>query len=295
MDSSLIRQRVSRVRPWLGRAARRAIRFADHPWGRPMIAWLMQRLILRIHGERARVRYDVPHACWVIDWPQASVPVPEPWHGPTPQDVDAQARDVFFQEYTPTEGDVVFDVGAGIGSELNLFSRLVGPTGHVYAIEADPETFRLLRLRRELNGLENVTLINAALVDQPGEVLISNQGPHEGHHLIDAGNGHKVRAETLDDEVAEHGIGRIDLLKMNIEGAERRALTGMATSAGLVGHAVISCHDYLATSRGQPATPTKEFVRDYLVSHGFDVVGRRDDDDRDWARDYLYGRRAAQM
>jgi hypothetical protein len=125
----------SRARPWIGRVARRWIRGADKPWTRPLIGKLLERLIREIHGETVTARYAAEDDCWVIEWPQASVPLPELWHGPSPSQEEEEARDVFFQEYTPVEGDVVVDVGAGIGTELGLFSRLVGPTGRVYAIE----------------------------------------------------------------------------------------------------------------------------------------------------------------
>jgi len=102
------------------------------------------------------------------------------------------ARDIFPQEYTPSEADVVVDVGAGMGWELNLFSRQVGQSGRVFAIEADPDTFRWLERRRDLNGLSNVTVIHAAVADAPGEVLISSEGFHETHRLVAGGPGHLV-------------------------------------------------------------------------------------------------------
>lgn len=217
--------------------------------------------------------------------------MPALWHGPSPSQDEEQARDVFFQEYAPGPGDVVVDVGAGTGTELNLFSEAVGPAGHVYAIEADPQTFQWLRRRRDLNQLLNVTLIHAAVVDRSGaEVLISSAGPHETHRLVSNGPGHRVSATTLDEQVAEHGIRRIDLLKINVEGAERLVLAGMDRSFGLVRNVVVSCHDYLTTRGGDVSNRTMAHVHQILHSYGFEVVARRPDDDRDWARDYLYGR-----
>ena len=46
--------------------------------------------------------------------------------------------DLFTFHYTPREGDVVVDIGAGIGTELAQWLELVGPTGRVLMIEADP-------------------------------------------------------------------------------------------------------------------------------------------------------------
>jgi hypothetical protein len=52
-----------------------------------------------------------------------------------PPDVfTAQARELFLYGYTPRPGDVVFDVGAGIGAEALLFSQLVGGSGRVVSL-----------------------------------------------------------------------------------------------------------------------------------------------------------------
>jgi hypothetical protein len=53
----------------------------------------------------------------------------------------------------------------------------------------------------------------------------------------------------------------------------------------------VSCHDFLADQGGDDSCRTRAFVERFLIDHGFGVVERRPDDDRDWARSYLYGRR----
>jgi FkbM family methyltransferase len=274
----------------LGRLARRLVRLLDRPGGRSLIAWVIRRKIRAVHGETVTVS-RVPPGYWVIRWPQACVPMPELWYAPSPTQYEAHARDVFLQEYTPRDGDIVVDVGTGVGWELNLFSRLVGPTGRVYAIEADPDSFRWLERRQELNLLDNVTPLQVALADRPGEVIISSEGWCETHRLVTAGRGHRVQALRFDDLVEQQGITHVDFLKMNIEGAERLALKGMDRRARLVRNMAVSCHDFLADHGGDDSCGTRAFVERFLVDHGFEVVERRADDDRDWARSYLYGRR----
>jgi FkbM family methyltransferase len=262
----------------------------DRPGGRLLLAGIIRRLIKTIHRQDVSVRH-VAEGYWVIDWPGESAPMAKPWPSPSPTQLDELARDIFLQEYTPSTGDVVVDIGAGVGWELNLFSRLVGPSGRVVAIEADPETFRWLECRRELNGLSNVTAIQVAVTDEPGEVLISSEGFQQEHRLINSGPGHRVRALTLDGLVAEYDIPRIDFLMMNIEGAERLALGGMDKSAAAVRNLAVSCHDFMADRGGDNSMRTYAFVRDLLLGHGFELRDRRVDDDRDWARGYLYARR----
>jgi FkbM family methyltransferase len=65
--------------------------------------------------------------------------------------------------YKPKKGDVVIDIGAGIGEEVIVFSRMAEIEGKVYAIEANPELFPLLQQVKEKNRLVNVALFNLAI------------------------------------------------------------------------------------------------------------------------------------
>jgi FkbM family methyltransferase len=200
----------------------------------------------------------------------------------------AQARDLFLYEYTPRPGDVVFDVGAGIGAETLLFSRLVGPAGHVVAIEAHPRTYARLELLCRVNGLDNVVPLQVAVSERDGTATISDTGEHlRNAVLADADEGVAVAVRRLDGIASELGIDRIDLLKMNIEGAEREAVHGLGALLSSTRHVCISCHDFLADAGGPNALRTKEHVRRFLVENGFDVTSR-DDAAEPWTRDYLY-------
>lgn len=255
----------------------------DRPGGRTLIAHAMEWRIRRVHGERVRVRYDDDDHLWLFQWPDAAVPMVEPI-ATSPQEFEQAHRDVFFQDYTPGPGDLIVDVGAGMGSELNLMCRSVGPAGRVYAIEADPLTFRCLQLRCELNRLDSVVAVHAAISDEVGEAIISSEGHHLGHRLVDGGPGSRVEALTLDELVRRHGIERIDYLKVNIEGAEERAFAGLRESFGLVRNIAVSCHDFVGC-------PTRDAVTARLSAEGFTLAGRRPDDAREWARSWLYASR----
>jgi FkbM family methyltransferase len=255
----------------------------DRGGARPLIAFALQLRIRHLYGVRANVRYDAAERYWLFTWPDVIVPMLEPI--PTsPWDFERAHADVFFQEYKPAAGDVIVDLGAGMGSELNLMCHLVGSAGHVYAVEADPRTFRCLRQRRDLNDLDNAVPIHAAITDQTAEVIISSEGHHLGHHLVEAGPGSRVPGTTVDDLVVQQGIDRIDLLKINIEGAERRAFEGMRESIRIVQNISVSCHDFIGR-------PTSEFIRAFLVDRGFRIKNRRADDHRDWARSWIYANR----
>jgi FkbM family methyltransferase len=261
----------------------RLVATLDRAGTRPLVALALRARIRQLYGVWVAVRYDAAERLWMVRWPDVIVPMLEPI--PTaPWEFEREHADVFFQEYRPGRGDVVVDLGAGMGSELDLMCRLVGEAGRVVAVEADPHTFRCLELRAQLNGLRSAVPVHAAAVDRPGEVVIATEGHHLGHTVSDGGPGHRVRGATLDELVREHGLDRIDLLKINIEGAEARALAGAGESIGVVRNVAVSCHDFIGH-------PTADFVRGFLTEHGFRLAGRRADDERDWARSWLYGNR----
>lgn len=211
----------------------------------------------------------------------------------TPALLDARAQDIFTWGYLPQTGDVVVDAGAGTGSELRTFSRLVGPEGRVLAIEAHPGTFRCLRLTAEAYGLANVVLINAAVADRSGELGITDLFAGRGNTVIGGGRQvHVVPAVTLDDLLEAHDLDEVALLKMNIEGAEKLAIRGMRRAVARIRHVAISCHDFKARRTGDVSFVSRATVERFLREEGY-AIGSRPRDPRASVCDYLYGTREA--
>jgi FkbM family methyltransferase len=220
---------------------------------------------------------------WTHHYRAAKIPHAELGRAAPPDVFTRGVRDLFLFEYEPGRGDVVFDVGAGTGAETLVFSRLVGVDGRVVAIEAHPGTFeRLVDLCRA-NALANVTALDVLVTDFDGETAVSDDGNHVRNARAD--EGIRVRARRLDSLARELELDRIDLLKMNIEGAETDALHGLGALVEQTRHVVISCHDFLGV-------PTRAAVCAFLAEHGFELT-TRDDAPDPWTRDYVYGTRPA--
>ncbi|MEI6167188.1 MAG: FkbM family methyltransferase [bacterium] len=126
--------------------------------------------------------------------------------------------------------DVIVDAGAFTGDYTVYASRKVGPTGRVLAFEPDPRN--LARLRANLRGeIDNVTIIEKGLWNSEGELTFraGTEGFTSGAACISgavAGQDLTVKVTRLDSELEKLGISKINVLKMDIEGAELEALKG---------------------------------------------------------------------
>lgn len=127
-------------------------------------------------------------------------------------------------------GTTVIDVGANIGLYTLLFARTAGEEGRVYAFEPEPENLRLLAHNVRTNGCTNVTILPKAVAARTGVARLFLSADNRGdHRLFDPGDGRlaiPVPTVALDEAFAGHD-GPIALVKIDIQGAEVEALSGM--------------------------------------------------------------------
>ncbi|TSC56504.1 MAG: FkbM family methyltransferase [Parcubacteria group bacterium Greene0416_79] len=137
----------------------------------------------------------------------------------------------FFKSFI-RPGMSVVDIGAHIGYYTRIASRLVGPRGRVFSFEADPENFSFLK--RNTSDRLNVRIYNLAVTDRTGEIDFYHYDEKAGCHSILSNvpldfkkRKISVTAVHLDALAKEQKLGRLDLIKMDIEGGESAALKGM--------------------------------------------------------------------
>lgn len=161
---------------------------------------------------------------------------------------------------------IVFDVGANVGDYSTHVLDRLGDTVRLFAFEPSRESFQ--RLTERLEGRPGVQLFNSGFGDRDEAVRLYS--PQEGSPLASlydrrldhvglAMAAHEdVWIKRLDDFCREEGIAHIDLLKLDIEGHELKALEG---AAGLIDAGAI---DFIQFEFGGANIDSRTYFRDFF-------------------------------
>jgi len=169
------------------------------------------------------------------------------------------------------KGDTIIDVGANIGDHTIAYIRAVGAGGRVIAFEPDPECFACC----VLNCGTFADMYNAAALDKRARVglqTIANRG--ENFVRLDAADG-----EIVGFPIDDLRLDRVDLVKIDVEGAEMMVLRG-ASETILALHPLIICE--LVEAQLNRFRTTIDEVKSWLGLMGY--VGRplMSGETRDW-------------
>jgi FkbM family methyltransferase len=190
----------------------------------------------------------VRHSLWRAGKARGGVgPIVMPWHAGTRLNLflDNDLSLTLFAggAFEPNEfallnrvlrpGMVFLDGGANEGAYTVFAAARVGPKGRVIAVEPSLRELERLKANLALNRQRNVEIVEAALTDRSGSArLLIAEPTHAGQntlgefaYAISAAGEAEVGTITLDELVQEQGLSRLDILKLDIEGAELRALS----------------------------------------------------------------------
>jgi FkbM family methyltransferase len=135
-----------------------------------------------------------------------------------------------------TPGAVCADLGAHIGYFTLLMAKLSGPEGRIFSFEASPENAKMVRRNVRINGLEDrVTVEEAAVMGQTSQAVAVFAGRTGGSMEWTTDQSFASREDHVEHEAALEIRGvalddyfepgsRLDLIKMDIEGAEAHAV-----------------------------------------------------------------------
>jgi FkbM family methyltransferase len=179
-----------------------------------------------------------------------------------------------------TFGHVFMDIGANAGYFSLLASRCVGQAGKVLAVEPNPAMAKQLRQNTERSGLTNVDIAEAACFDsvEVRDLYIGN--PYNTGNSSLSGNNLawtksvEVACTTVDLLVEKHGLQRVDLVKIDVEGAELQVLRGMSATLKRLRPKIIT---ELSSSLLEAFSVTLDTVQEYFRDIGYSVTPLEED------------------
>lgn len=174
-------------------------------------------------------------------------------------------------------GMVAFDVGANLGYYTLLFADAVGPSGKVVSIEPNPATFELLEESVRLNGFGNhVRLVQAAAADREATLDLFVPLGEPKNATVAFGSGTRpaearVPVPAIPIDQLSAGLARVDLLKIDVEGAEPAVLAGMSATIARFRPTIIL--EFNASRYEDPAAFLDRLLAAYEVFGEIDFAG----------------------
>jgi FkbM family methyltransferase len=188
---------------------------------------------------------------------------------------------------------VILDVGANAGI-YSLAALAVQRDATVHAFEPTPEIAARLRETAKLNGLDRLCVHQAAVSSDDGHATLrrfrgelqTNEGMNFIRTDLDEVDGERVQTLTLDRFCKDHAISHVDLLKLDIQGHEHKALMGarQLVAAGHIGTIFIELN--WAKEPGVPCAASESIRLLEQAGYRFSKPGRRLDWQKpgDWLR-----------
>lgn len=143
------------------------------------------------------------------------------------------------------KGDNVVDCGAHHGLMSILFALWVGPQGSVTSYEALPSNAGVIEKNARLNQLSNITVRPVGVGDVPERVTVALNA---GNVIVQDGLGEKqIEVVRLDDDLPQGKV--FNLVKIDVEGSELRALRGARQLLKKRPIVVLEIHNFLFSNR----------------------------------------------
>jgi FkbM family methyltransferase len=174
------------------------------------------------------------------------------------------------------EGMTVLDIGANIGYFSLIAGRLVRDKGKVFAFEPYHWTFSLLQKNIEANGFNNVMPVEKAASNHCGkqklflanDPLTHSLGGESGNNFVE------VDVTTVDEFLKGQNIS-VDLVKMDVEGAEMNVLEGMSETISKNPHMKIITE--FDTNHLEQNNCSPSVFLERLIGYGFKLYAVDDD------------------
>lgn len=169
-------------------------------------------------------------------------------------------------------GATFLDIGANMGYYSILAAKIVGKNGKVYSFEPYQPNINLIFLNSRLNKVDNIFLYPFALADKRAAFVVYTVDTNAGlleysGGLEDFSSRDIVYSATLDELLA--GVDQIDIIKIDVEGFEYKALSGGINL--LKKHNPIIFSEFLPTSLKMASQITAEKYLKFLIENNYSI------------------------
>ncbi|WP_163339198.1 FkbM family methyltransferase [Desulfopila sp. IMCC35008] len=157
-------------------------------------------------------------------------------------DIDGILNKGVYQFMSESSRPVIVDCGANIGMSIVYFKRLY-PGAKIIAFEPDPNLFDILSCNIDSFMFNDIELVQKALWVHNDGVLFDVEGGHSGAIHMQGQNDNntvKVQSIRLKDVLCEYE--KIDMLKIDIEGAENEVIFDCDNELSRCDHIFIEYH-----------------------------------------------------
>jgi len=183
-----------------------------------------------------------------------------------------KAETAFIQR-TLRPGMTVLDVGANIGYYTALAARRVGPTGHVIALEPDPESFEYLEQTIAANEVGNVKAFQCAAADREAKMTLhiskDNRGDNRLYEPDPKWPKVTVSARPADELLKEAGVSQVDFIKIDVQGFEASVIAGLKNTLDQPENLILIAEFWPQGLRDAGSDP-KKFLQQ-LRAHGLQL------------------------
>ena len=145
---------------------------------------------------------------------------------------------------------IIVDAGANVGYSAVVFAQNY-PNAKIFAIEPEPGNFELLV--KNTSAYSNIIAINGALWSESRELYLQDANAElwAFQYGLENKTSKKTKAYSVGDLMKDQNISSIDILKMDIEGAEKQIFAGETSWLNDVDTMFIEIHDRIVEGAGQ--------------------------------------------
>lgn len=164
------------------------------------------------------------------------------------------------------KGGTFLDIGSNIGF-WSLYFRHNFPAAQIHAIEANPETYKILKKNVELNNANNIRCHNFGVAGSQGVLpLYLNKTGNRGGDSLSSHEPDRpktyIQVRKLSSYLHEAGISEIELIKMDIEGMEMEVLEDLFSNASPTHQPKLICAE----------TTHSDAITSFLQKNGYSIV-----------------------